>query len=94
MTRHALLPIESLRVHLGALVADYAEKLGVERRADEAGSHDDLRQILMKRGYPQHAAVFEFEERYGGVLVPDYGTRSRDPWLIAASHFVGPFFAS
>jgi hypothetical protein len=22
------------------------------------------------------------------------GTRSRDPWLIAASHFVGPFFAS
>ncbi len=23
-----------------------------------------------------------------------WGTRSRDPWLIAASHFVGPFFAS
>jgi hypothetical protein len=48
-----------------------------ERNPKQTASRDELVTLLTKRGYKPHAAVLDFEQRYGGVTLPETG---EDDW--------------
>lgn len=74
-------PVSSLAVHLGPVVGAHLEALPASFDAGLRGSPSALKALLAKRKYPAHPPVLAFEERYGGLLVPDAPGQAGFDWL-------------
>jgi hypothetical protein len=55
------------------LIADLTARLGVEHHTDQTNSLANLRRLLAAKNCPVHDSVLQFEQEYGGLLVPNAG---------------------
>src|SRR5262245_26689813 len=76
-----------LRSPLGALAHDVLVRHRAVRDSASRGSSTSLRALLRKRKYPVHEAVLAFDERYGGLLIPEEARDEPDmemAWTLGA----------
>lgn len=73
------------RAALDPAVRPLFERLGAVRSAGVVKSRDAVEKLLRKHGYPVSEPVLEFEERFGGLMVPTTdkeGWRERGEWVL------------
>lgn len=73
------------REALDPAVRPLFDRLGVVRRPGLVKSRESLEKLLRKYGYPVSEPVLEFEERFGGLMVPTTdveGWRARGEWVL------------
>jgi len=57
--------------------------LRAERRPGRSRPREELRELLVERGYHPHEAVLRFEEEYGGLILPEPGV---EDWFGAGQY--------
>ena len=65
--------LEESRRALSPPLRPLLDRLRAERRPRRHGKRDVLERLLRRRGYEPHAAVLDFEETFGGLILPEPG---------------------